>query len=179
MMKRRIGCLPIVLLLLVTPYAAWKALEYRFQLGLLPPELNVWWISAAVTEHWGFGPGGNETGVIVYSLPSAVAEQIADKGLQYFSSPGRQAFGWLATPIETGNLSWSETKRLEGSSGSPAKRLEDFLNRYGFGIEIPSWISRLANQAIVSPGNFFSYGPGGGVIIVIPAERKVVLAYAG
>jgi hypothetical protein len=127
----------------------------------------------------GFGPGGNETGVIVYSLPSAVAEQIADKGLQYFSSPGRQAFGWLATPIETGNLSWSETKRLEGSSGSQAKRLEDFLNRYGFGIEIPSWISRLANQAIVSPGNFFSYGPGGGVIIVIPAERKVVLAYAG
>ncbi|MEQ1944167.1 hypothetical protein ABMA32_17270 [Mesorhizobium sp. VNQ89] len=77
----RIGCLSALFLIIATPIIAWKVFEYRFRLWLIPEDLNVWWIGYARQESWGFGPGGNETGVIVYSLPQESIRQTFERGV--------------------------------------------------------------------------------------------------
>ena len=184
---RRIGCLPVLLLTILGLFIAYKAAEYRFRLNLVPARLGVLWISSVKEHALGLGPGGLETGVIVYSLPEATAREIRNRGMNYFAeeqpSTTREAAvheTWHATPIDKGPLSWEETRDLEGSSGSQTRRIADFLNRYGFGVDLTPRLERLIDEAITSPGSYYFYGQtGGGVTIVIPSARTVVFAYAG
>jgi hypothetical protein len=185
--RRRIGCVPVLLLAVLGLFIAYKAGEYRFRLNLIPAKLGVWWISSVNEDSLGLGPGGLETGVIVYSLPEATAREIRNRGLNFLAegqpSITRKApiyETWHETPIDKGPLSWEETRDLEGSSGSQTTRIADFLNRYGLGVHLAPRLERLIDEAIVSPGNYYFYRQtGGGVTIVIPSAQTVVLAYAG
>lgn len=54
----------------------------------------------------------------------------------------------------------------------------NYMNAYGFGIRISPEIKKLTDDAITKSGNYYAYGRIG-IIIVIPAEKRVVYAYNG
>jgi len=53
------------------------------QLSFAPKGLGVSKILYVAEESSGFGPGGNETGVIVYELPENAATEIEKNGVAY------------------------------------------------------------------------------------------------
>jgi hypothetical protein len=173
--RRRVGCLPVVLILIVAPIIAWKVLEHRFRLWLIPEDLGVWWISYAEQESWGFGPGGNETSVIIYALPEEAARATSASGAAYLNQLDSAA----RPPRDRHNMfgEWKPTPVLEGELGKRAN-LAGYLNRYGFGIRINRGIETYINSVISSPGSFYAYGRIG-VAIVDPSERKVVFLHSG
>jgi hypothetical protein len=42
--------------------------------------MGVWNLLYVSEESWGFGPGGNETGIIVYEMPKAVTAALEKRG---------------------------------------------------------------------------------------------------
>jgi hypothetical protein len=58
------------------------------------------------------------------------------------------------------------------------KTISDYLNRYGFGIDVDPTVEALVDHAISKPGSFYSYGRIG-VVIVIPRAKRSIFAYAG
>lgn len=53
-----------------------------------------------------------------------------------------------------------------------------FLNRYGFGIPIPTDIETMIDKAISTPGALYAYS-GSGFMLVVPRERRAAFMYAG
>ncbi len=89
-------------LLLLMPLLLWfgfKVLERQFLLQRLPPELGVNVVLYEASEAWGFGPGGNETGVVLYALPNGVADAISEGDLGVL----RQQDRWKQTPMRRGD----------------------------------------------------------------------------
>lgn len=160
-----------------------KSCESAHQLSFPPNGLGVSKVLYATEESWGFGPGGNETGVIVYELPESAAGEIEKNGIAYLeklsqhrtSSANNDWHGvyrhWMPTPI-----------LLEGSDNNTNKTLsydiDEYLNRYGFGININPQVRREINDAISNSGSFAAYGRIG-LVIIIPKSRKVIYAYNG
>ena len=62
--------------LLLFGVMAWKTFERQHWLSFPPPDLHVTKVLYVQTGDWGFGPGGNETGVVLYELPDHVAAQL-------------------------------------------------------------------------------------------------------
>lgn len=81
-----LGCLGVLVLLIAGGYGAFKLYEHNFRVAHAPAELEVTGINYAEEEAWGFGPGGNETGVIVYGLSESIAQKIATRGSPSFTS---------------------------------------------------------------------------------------------
>jgi hypothetical protein len=173
-----------VMLAVMVP--GWQALQYWWRLGLAPAGLDIWLVLYSQEETWGFGPGGNETGVIVYKLPEAAATRVAAGGAPYLTtlsnaseSAGRGRYqNWRATPI-SGDEQW-----LYGDTGARRRAgyrasIDDFLDRYGFRIEIDAAAKALIDEALSSSGSYYAYGAGGSLVIVAPRVRRVILAYAG
>ena len=78
---------------------------------------------------------------------------------------------------------WQPTPILVEGTDSSMNRvmshnIADYLDRYGFGIEIDPQINQEINNAISTPGSFAAYGRIG-LIIVIPKVNKVVYVYNG
>ncbi|WP_146172010.1 hypothetical protein [Pseudoduganella armeniaca] len=130
-------------------------------LHMVPAGLAVTEIIYAHEDSWGFGPGSNETGVVVFGLSPGVASNIQQQ----------RTTRWKATPVS-----------VEGSDkNTNATRSYDigqYLNRYGFGIRIDEEVTRTINDALSSQGNFVDDN-GRRVIIVIPKTSKLVIAYRG
>jgi hypothetical protein len=178
-MARWIG--GIAVLICIALFASFKLYERQFRLSHVPEGLNVSTILYANDESWGFGPGGNETGLIVYELPDSTAQEIQNSGIEYFAKLPKKARDsrdwrgrydtWQSTPI-----------LLEGSDSATNKtssyEIANYLNRYGFGISIDSQIEQEINKAISKPGSFAAYGRTG-ILIVVPSIRRVVYAYRG
>lgn len=160
-------------------YIQYNSLKERHYLSVLPYELNASKTLYVNQESWGFGPGGNETGLIVYELTNEVVNEIQRTGATKFFDKGFDGYrNWQQTPIEL-------TDEWEGSrsGGEPelniqTTKIENYLDRWGFGIDINSKIESEINDAISKPENFYAYGRTG-IIIVIPSTRKAVYAYAG
>lgn len=76
----------LIFILVAGPFAAFKIYEQNFMLSAVPDALHVSSISYNEEESWGFGPGGNEAGIRVYPLPEQVAQQIAERGIDFFSN---------------------------------------------------------------------------------------------
>lgn len=150
--------------------------QYRY----IPEGLGANQILFAAEDSWGFGPGGNETGIIVYELPEGVAEKIRHGGADYLAKlPPRSESSqdwhgrferWQSTPI-TLDRAWFD-------ENSTVPKIANYLNQYGFGLPIESRIERDIDNAISRQGSFFAYGRMG-MLIVIPESHKVVFAYAG
>ncbi|MDB5588576.1 MAG: hypothetical protein JWP26_3546 [Devosia sp.] len=46
-------------------------------------------------QSWGFGPGGNETGILVFEMPASVAAELKDRGIDYLEElPKNTQEGW-------------------------------------------------------------------------------------
>ena len=132
-------------------------------LRMLPAGLVVSELVYAREESWGFGPGGNETGMIVFELPPDVVS-----GFQQHAK--NNSIQWKATPVA-----------VEGSDGDNATFSYDigqYLNRYGFGLSINNELTRNINDALSSRGNFV-YDNGRRLIIIMPRVARLVIAYRG
>ena len=170
---------------------AWVAVKlymHRYRLGLVPSRLKVSGVLYVKELLWGIGPGGNETGVLVFALPedSVVSQKTGCIGFLRqacsASAMSRKTGGrfseWKATPMlaERQWLERESTSRGASASGSP--RIANFLDQYGFGISIDEEIQEMSDKALSEPGNYYHSGRTG-LLIVIPDKRRVVYAYAG
>lgn len=173
-MSATIGCF---LLLSLSAVLAWKYIERVHHLSLVPAEFHVRRILYVETEAWGFGPGGNETGVLMYELQERIVKQIERDGLAFLNTrTGTE--DWNATPL-AGHLEWFEGEGALPQAG-PVKmpHLANYLNQYGFGIPIDATIISQIDQALIQPGNYYAY-TGTGVLVLIPAARRLAFVYAG
>lgn len=144
-------------------------------LSLIPEELEVQEVIYAEEEAWGIGPGANETGVIVYHLPNKSAERIEEIGVEYFAITNRN-WEWKVTPIEA---EWATNPDPESPTFNPnASVVMNYLNRYGFGISIDTEVETMLDQAISSPGSYYSQGRTGIVIVSLDLQR-VFFIYSG
>ena len=167
--------------------AAWYALVLRaHRLRFVPPALEVQRILYAAEESWGWGPGGNETGIIVYAMPEAAREKIEAGGIPWLNGlpgSGRRWQGvytdWRATPLDAAtDETWvrSSDGMAYGHCG-----MGNGIAAYmfsGFCIPFDPEVEALADRALTQSGNFYAYGRIG-ILILIPSERRIVYAYNG
>lgn len=162
-------------------YLQYKSWEERRYLDIVPYGLNVSKILYANEESWGFGPGGNETGIIVYELPDEVAHEIQKVGAAKFTqeTAGFSDFrNWEQTPILLRDA-WQGSR----SGGEPEQNIQftkisNYLERWGFSVSIDPKIESEIDYAITKSGSYYAYGSTG-IIIVMPNNKKVFYAYAG
>jgi hypothetical protein len=162
--------------------------EQQNRLKHVPQHLSVSKVLYATEEVWGFGPGGNEAGVIVYELPDSATKEIKKAGISYLaklppkslsSNDGRDLYQtWQHTPMHAAPDWADKSTTWATSSAMSTPQLANYLNQYGFGVEIDADIEREINEALSKPGSYFTYGRIG-ILIVIPDIRKVVYAYNG
>lgn len=162
-----------------------KSYVYSYHLSFVPEGMKVWKILYSKEKVWGFGPGGNETGVIVYELPSDVVDEVQKNALNYFSTlPSKQNSrnwrgnyrAWNLTPIEE---DWVKGIKKQESIITPyTTGIANYLDKYGFGISIDADVEKSINYAILTPGNYYAYGRIG-MIIVVPSIHRVFYIYRG
>ncbi len=139
----------------------YQSLKKTHYLGMVPAGVAVSEIIYAHEESWGFGPGGNETGVIIFGLQPNAALNLQHQGdLQ-----------WKATPALVKGSDSNTNSTMSYDIGQ-------YLNRYGFGLLIDEEVTRTINDALSSQGNFVQDDPRR-LIIIIPKAAKLVIAYRG
>ncbi len=182
-----------LLSLLAVAIISFKYFEYRFYLSAVPSEFGVYRILYRQENAWGFGPGGNETGIRVYELPDRTYQIIQQQGLEYLNSLPSAKIGrvrgqyewrgkynnWLETPINV-TRHWTDYMSLpeDADYSKEVPSISNYMNAYGFGLRIDPEIRNLADDSLKSPGNYYAYGRIG-VIIVIPQKKRVIYAYNG
>ncbi|AFY94074.1 hypothetical protein [Chamaesiphon minutus] len=167
-MKNSLKLLLLSIPLSVLLAVVFISMEREHRLSFVPEKLSVSNIVYTKEEVFGFGPGGNETGVLVYELPDKIASDIEKIGIEYFVN---------LTPRQGNNSDlyrkWQKTPITD------VNKIEEHLDRYGFGISIDRHIENEIDEAISKPGSFFANGRGGRILIVNPKNRRVFLAYSG
>lgn len=189
-MRRLYVWIAAAVAVLVAPVAGCQYGIYRFVINRMPNELQVTGIEYRLEEYWGlplFGlPGDNETGIVVYGLPENIAKQISAEGVAFFMRPehiqsryGNQVTHteWKETPIVR-DSKWATYPGWRSEPVAPRISITEYLEKYGFSIPVEKAILELVDEAISRPGSFYSYGRLG-LVVVIPAQRKAVYAYAG
>ncbi len=152
-------------------FLSWQAYQYNHRLNFVPDEMHVWRILFANEESWGFGPGGAETGFIMYALPDEIAEKVRLKGVAYLSSfPSARIGNGLQGKYEE----WYETP-VSGSRGVP---FYEKGPECGYCIDIDPNAEESFKKALSKPGSFYAYGRVG-MILVAPAIHKIFYIYAG
>jgi hypothetical protein len=164
-------------------FVFWIHVKKSRQLNFAPDGLAISNVLYEREESWGFGPGGNETGVIVYELPESVADQIEEDGTAYLSELSEHRTVSKSANVHRTYNGWAQTPvQLEGSDIDANRTfsydIDEFLNRYGFGLDINEQIRNEINEAISKPGSFVAYGRSG-IVIVIPHTRRLVYTYRG
>jgi len=168
------GITIVFLVSLVGMYFYFRTYEQTFYLNHIPQEMGVTKILYQKTDSWGFGPGGNETGVVVFELPENSAKTIESAGRDFFNviskedTPRneyiRKCGDWQESHLSDTNTSWT---------------LGSFLNQYGFGVTVDQDIENEINLAASTKGSYSTGCAGGAVIIVAPKIKKVFFVYAG
>lgn len=179
----------ILAITLVISAIAFKFLESKSPLELVPEELGASKILYTKEEAWGFGPGGNETGIHVYELPEDAFQKIQAQGIEYFKNLPSNTNGegdwighyqdWKETPIKVSQY-WTDYMSL-GDNADYSKQIPSvyhYMNAYGFGLEIDPQIQKLVDDAITVKGNYYSYGRIG-FILIIPEKRRIIYVYNG
>lgn len=174
--------LPALLVMVGAPYLAFKHYEHAFQLSLVPDALAVTALEYSKEESWGFGPGGNEAGILVYPLPEAVANAISNQGLEFLrtmpANANQQERRWRGYYSD-----WKETPVLAQRLWEPQEAngtldVMDYICAYGFCIEAAQRYVDEANELVNSPGSYYAFGRIG-LILVAPARKRVYYLYNG
>jgi hypothetical protein len=185
-MSRRLQWIIVIAVVIGVPLLGYQLIVYVWRLGFVPQAMNVWSVLYASEQSWGFGPGGNETGIIVYKMPETVAAQLEKDGLKYLEHLAQQSHGgwrgryetWLPTPVVY-DQRWRRDNRGESEGltwTSPG--MGDYMFAYGFWIPIDKDVERMVNDALFRPGSYYAYGRIG-MIVLIPAARRIVYTYKG
>lgn len=163
-------------------YWAYHLYLHDYRLSLVPDALEIKEVRYAVEKSWGFGPGGNETGFILYDLPQPTANA-AESGLSFFTNlpdnpldrrrDWRGSYtNWQRTPVRAEPQHWPQNAEIG------ALRARDYLCRYGFCIAVKPALLKQVDNLLNSPGSYYAYGRIG-LIIVSPQQRLVVYMYNG
>ena len=156
----------------------YRLFERQWWLSKMPPNLGVDRVLYSASDSWGFGPGGNETGVALYELPQDVAVSIIAGGIDHVLGVDGSRLTWNDTPL-TGPSEWFEGEGALPQTGPvPVPRLHNYLNQYGFGIPVDPAVTSLIDRALSEPGNKFAFTRTG-VLLVMPKVGRVAYAYAG
>ncbi len=155
---------------------AWRGLEGRLALTHVPKPLHVTRILYRVENVEGVGPGGNETGLIVYELPIEAARQIEAGGMAFVSqlNVGERNRPWYYNWAQTPSKRWCDAHRKTDWAN-----IQDFLGRWGHPISLRADVLHSINGALNSDQNYFACGKGGSLLILVPRERRVYFAYSG
>lgn len=156
-------------------------------MAFVPPDIDAKKILYSAEEAWGFGPGGNETGIIVYALPEPARLRIEAEGTMWLDQlpgsgkdwPGHYR-NWRETPFDPNVRGafdiWSMEARLE-TCGHGAG-LAAYMFRYGFCIAFDREIERIANNVLSNTGSYYAFGRIG-MLLIIPTENLIIYAYNG
>ena len=176
--------LRIFLVLLFIP-ALWFGGVYMHRLSLLPNGLTAWWIVYGQEESWGLGPGGNETGFIVYSMPEKIKERLEDGALDWLNNKrvGRDGDAlWQASPFASEGRWFTHPECANGQLLTPefpnCRPLGLYMDQFGFGLTIPDKILHLAENAISQSGTYYYLQPRK-LVVLIPDLSWIIVAYAG
>lgn len=153
-------------------YLLYRNMIYNHYISYVPHKIHASEIIYMEYEAWGFGPGGNETGVIVYELPNKASRQILDQGMNYFKK---------LNDIQIYGRNDSNRKGIyEKWEIAPNKdfNISSFLNRYGFGIDIDSSVVKMINEIMNSDSSYYAYGRTG-IIMISPTKKRIIFAYSG
>jgi hypothetical protein len=173
--------LVLVASLFLVPVSVWKYYERQFILEAVPQALGVRSVSYQLEDSWGFGPGGNEAGILFYPLPEDIARAVGKGGIKYLDqlppNTDQKRRDWRGRYEQ-----WSETP-IGGDhwNRNPATGLldvTDYICAYGFCIDIPSDRLKQANEMVSKPGSFYAHGRIG-IIVVNPEQRLVLYFYNG
>jgi hypothetical protein len=171
----------IVLVLLIVPcvWLLWGIAERIHAVRALPDGTGGWFVSFAENKTFGFGPGGNETGLNVVLLTAAGAARVKEGGVAWLQQQqgGRVAGPWSETPVPD-----TDTWRLREDHAMgrlPSPSILALFYRYGFAIDVPDQHLTDIDHALNQPGSFYAFGPGGLLVLIVPETRRAYVAYAG
>ena len=176
----RFGLLALGLGLL--PPVGVTQLRHRFHMQLVPDALEARGPLYVMEDSWGFGPGGNEAGILMFALPPRVASAIERGGTGYLSALPPNAdqqrrdwrgdfHDWQPTPVQP-DAGWPRSPR------SGRLELADYICAYGFCIDIDPAVAAAATRAVNAPGSYHARGRIGR-IVVDPRARRVYYFYNG
>jgi hypothetical protein len=158
--------------------------EKRNLLNVVPHQFAVRDVVYVEEECTGMGLSGGDdcVGVLVFELPESSARQIQETGLSYFRDLGEMSVverwsgvleAWQPTPVPM-SREWSWSDPADAPVRPPS--LGGFLGPHQFMIDIDRKIASDIDAAISAPGSYFAQDRYG-VMIVMPAKRRVVYAY--
>jgi len=159
----------------------WKFYERQVVLEFVPQALGVRTVSYRLQESWGFGPGGNEAGILFYPLSEDIAQAVGRGGINYLArlpaNTDQNSRDWRGSYEH-----WSETP-IQGNDWKidPATGLlnvTDYICAYGFCIAIRPERLKQANEIVSMPGSFYARGRIG-MIVVSPDQQVVLYFYNG
>ena len=178
----------ILLLICAAAIWGWRWLALRaHHFSFVPPAMEVSRILYLAEEAWGFGPGGNETGIIVYRMPRATRQRIEADGVDWLNSLAgggpkwRGSYrNWHETPFDPevrGAFDiWALKRRAESCDHGGG--IAGYMFRYGFCIPFDRDVEGLANRALVASGSYYAFGRIG-MLLLIPSENRIIYAYNG
>jgi hypothetical protein len=161
----------------------YKSLEAKFYYNRTPRGAGLGMIAYLQSQSWGLGPGGNETGIVVFRLNRQSARELQEQPSEFFARLAEQHAQpntgydcriyeqWTGTPLEA-----EREPNDEGQSGPLT--WDRFANRYGFGITIPNAYRRMVDRSFAAPGSYYSIGRCG-LFIFMPNERTAAYMFAG
>lgn len=176
----------VLSLLFIVPWRACHYSERSRQLSYIPDAMGVSRVLYAEEDDFGsIGlPGDNETGIILYEMPDAVAKALSSNAQKYLNDISEPAGGdwrgkfenWHETPVIF-DEQWPRGGKYEGRWQWVSPGIGDYMGRY-FAMPFDASVERLVNDAIFKPGSYYAYGRIG-LIILIPSMQRVVFVYSG
>ena len=181
--------------LLIGCTALWETALKRHHLSFIPPSMPVESILYVAEEAWGFGPGGNETGIIVYAMPPSVRLSLEQSGTTWLQAlpPPANSYewhgryeNWYTTPTPMARFHWVDRATCPPDSEDRYRTLypagcpsvAGYMDNYGFGIPFDPEVEKIVNAALREPGSFYAFGRIG-MLILIPARDLIVYVYNG
>lgn len=190
-MKVRTGCLIAVVAVVVAPVVAWQAFIYFGYQGVLPLGVNAPFVTYRKTETYGFGPGGDAAGILVYRMTDATAARVAQGGVAYLNASAaedgrpltiderrrrsRRVYSdWRPTPVDLERFGSGHGEDRCG--GRPGIRA--YLGNFSFRCKVRRSILDKTDRLLSTPGAFYgSRNREDAIVIVSPKTREVVFAY--
>ncbi|KCZ49925.1 MULTISPECIES: hypothetical protein [unclassified Hyphomonas] len=177
---KRLG-IGVVLAVLVI-WAGYTALSNAFYHGRMPEHAGVGRILYKRVESFGFGPGGNETGLVIFRMNAHAVKRLQSDPDAFFQKVSESGSGrchrfrsWTETPFVP-EQRWGEASRSV-EPGSPAT-IEEITNQYGFGIRFNARYVRMLNDSFARPGSYLGSG-GCGSVVLMPEQRAAAYIIVG
>lgn len=164
--------------------ATWwyRSVEDRLWRDRLPSELGRVSTEYRKTADYGFGPGGNSAGIIVFRLEAHSADRLLANGIgpleQAGVRPGSRSWrfwNWRPTPVVFDGR-WTR-KGDHVCGGEPG--IGAYVDYAAFRCDLDPAVIARVNGILSRPGAYYAYGSASSVILVAPRERLVVLAFNG